>query len=73
MTAAGVGLLAYTGQGACKSLYTSYHVDTRNYVIEKRIEDGRYLLENTVKGQINYGSIVNKFYQLRSGIDDDYV
>lgn len=40
--------------------------------MEKRIEEGRYLLDNAVPGQYNHEAIIKKFDELRSGIDDDY-
>jgi hypothetical protein len=68
-----LGLLAYPGQGAVKSLYASYHAKTRNLVVQKRIEEGKYLLENSAKGQYSEGAIIKKFNNLREGIHEDYV
>ena len=70
---AGLGLLAYPGQGACKSIYASYHAKTRALIVQRRIEEGRYLLATAVIGQYNQEAIIKRFDNLRLGVDENYV
>ncbi len=70
---AGLGLLAYSGQGACKSIYTSCHAKTRALIVQKRIEEGKYLFDKAVKGQYSDEAIIKRFDSLQSGLDEDYV
>ncbi|KAH8587380.1 hypothetical protein B0O99DRAFT_733683 [Bisporella sp. PMI_857] len=71
--AAGLGLLAYTGQGVCKSIYASHHAGTRKFVIERRIEEGRYQMEHAINGHLNRHYIIRKFDQLILGGDKEWI
>lgn len=61
-----MGLLAYPGQGACKSLYTVYHATTRALVVQKRIEEGAYISGNSARGYYNEQTIIQIFDNIRS-------
>lgn len=60
MTAA-LGLVAYPAHGMMKSLYTVTHSKTRKLVIQARIQEGKYLVEHSVKSQENRQSAIRKF------------
>ncbi|KAH7399751.1 hypothetical protein BKA64DRAFT_575344 [Cadophora sp. MPI-SDFR-AT-0126] len=70
---AGLGLFAYPGQGACKSLYASWHAATRKLIVERRIEEGRFMLENATHGKYDAAKILKRFDDLRAGIDENFV
>ncbi|KAL5321393.1 hypothetical protein ACEPPN_009351 [Leptodophora sp. 'Broadleaf-Isolate-01'] len=69
---AGLGLVAYPGQGACKSLYASWHASTRKLIIEKRIDEGRYMMQDATEGRYDAAMIIRRFDNLKAGIDEDY-
>ncbi|CZS90925.1 related to sterol glucosyltransferase [Rhynchosporium agropyri] len=70
---AGIGLVAYPGQGICKSVYTTWHAKTRKLVVAKRIEEGEFTWQNAASSMYDVPAILERFHNLRNGIDKDYI
>ena len=66
-------MLAYTGQGVYKSVHATHHAKTKNLIIDRKHEEGEYMLKHATEGQFSNEAIIKKYDQLRMGIDEDYV
>jgi hypothetical protein len=61
-----VGLVAYPGQGVCKSLHDVTHSRTRKQIVAARCAEGQYILENQRKQMIENSEILYAFNVMTS-------
>ncbi|KAK1147607.1 hypothetical protein N8T08_000949 [Aspergillus melleus] len=71
VSSAALGLVAYPAHGMMKSLYTATHSKTRKRIVQARIEEGKYLSENSPKSQLSRQAILRNFEAAcRKPVDD---
>ncbi|RDW64603.1 hypothetical protein BP6252_10254 [Coleophoma cylindrospora] len=70
--AAGLGLVAYTGQGVYKSVHNASHAGTKHLIVKRRHEDSIYVMENAHKLQFDKEAIVTKFVHLKKGVGESH-
>jgi hypothetical protein len=49
-----VGLIAYPGQGAVKSIHASVKSSRRKYIVEAKLQEGKWLINNSTSIQLEY-------------------
>jgi hypothetical protein len=65
---AALGLVAYPGQGICKSIHSSVRSKTRKALIKARHREGEYLARNlTTASEVDRGAVIRAFEAKRRG------
>ena len=63
----GLGLIAYPGQGLCKSAYTLFHSATSKKVVEARRVEGQWMLKHLPYEERQVA--VDRYYTMQQGTD----
>ncbi|KAL4981853.1 hypothetical protein BDW68DRAFT_196013 [Aspergillus falconensis] len=61
VSSAALGLVAYPADGMIKSLYTATHASTRKRIVQARLKEGQYLVENSSKARASCQSVLREF------------
>jgi hypothetical protein len=65
-----IGLVAYPGQGICKTLRTITHSKTSKSIIEARHREGQWLLEGYSRTSAEAEDVVSKFNNILQHADN---